>query len=321
MQRYVAYLAGRSEGNIVSHGLGDWFDIGPNRPGASQLTPIPLTATAFYYECARTLARIALHLGNNADALRYENQAAQIKDAFNGKFFSADAGVYATGSQTAQALPLVLGLVEPERRVAVLDALVRDVRGRGNAITSGDVGYRYLLRALADGGRSDVIFDMNNQSEKPGYGYQLARGATSLTEAWDAAPHASQNHFMLGQIMEWFYHDLAGIRPDENGPGFKNIILHPSPAGDITWVKASHRTARGIISVEWHRENGMFSYAVTIPPNTTATVFVPASDAASVRESDRPAARAPGVKFLRMEAGAAVYTISSGTYRFSALQP
>jgi hypothetical protein len=321
MQRYVAYLAGRSEGNIVSHGLGDWFDIGPNRPGASQLTPIPLTATAFYYECARTLARIAMHLGNNADARRYETQAAQIKDGFNRKFFNADAGVYATGSQTAQALPLVLGLVEPARRAGVLDMLARDVRGRGNAITAGDVGYRYLLRALADGGRSDVIFDMNNQSEKPGYGYQLARGATSLTEAWDAAPHASQNHFMLGQIMEWFYHDLAGIRPDENGPGFKKIILHPSPAGDITWVKASHRTARGIISVEWHRENGMFSYAVTIPPNTTATVFVPASDAASVSESDRPAARAPGVKFLRMEAGAAVYTISSGTYRFSALQP
>jgi alpha-L-rhamnosidase len=93
----------------------------------------------------------------------------------------------------------------------VLDAIVRDVRNRGNALTAGDVGYRYLLRALADGGRSDVIFDINNQSDKPGYGYQLKKGATSLTEAWDAGRGSSQNHFMLGQIQEWFYHDLAGI--------------------------------------------------------------------------------------------------------------
>ena len=126
-----------------------------------------------------------------------------------------------------------MNLCEPTNRAAVLDAIGRDVRARGNALTAGDVGYRYLFRALAEGGRSDVIFDLNNQSEKPGYGYQLKKGATSLTEAWDARPFSSsQNHFMLGQIQEWFYHDLAGIGVDPTGPGFKKILIRPQPACD-----------------------------------------------------------------------------------------
>ena len=119
--------------------------------------------------------------------------------------------------------------MDPTNRAAVLDAIVRDIRARSNALTAGDVGYRYLLLALAEGGRSDVIFDMNNQSEKPGYGYQLKKGATSLTEAWNAGRGSSQNHFMLGQIMEWFYHDVAGIGGDPAGPGFKKLSSARNP--------------------------------------------------------------------------------------------
>ena len=126
----------------------------------------------------------------------------------------------------------------------MLDALVRDVRAHGNGTTAGDVGYRYVLRALADGGRSDVIFDMNDQSERPGYGFQLARGATSLTEAWDANPRSSQNHFMLGQIIEWLYGDLAGIAPDPAFPGFKRVRIRPQPVPGITWARAAHESPR-----------------------------------------------------------------------------
>jgi alpha-L-rhamnosidase len=157
------------------------------------------------------LARTARLLGKEDDAKQYETLAKDIRAAFNAKFFNPSTGTYATNSQTANAMPLVLGLVEPENRPSTLEAIVKDVRDRGNALTAGDVGYRYLLRALADQGRSDAIYDMNNQSDRPGYGMQLKRGATSLTEAWDANPGSSQNHFMLGQIDEWFFHDLAGI--------------------------------------------------------------------------------------------------------------
>ena len=188
-------------------------------------------------------------------------------------------------------------------------------RTRGNALTAGDVGYRYLLRALADGGRSDVIFDMNNQSNKPGYGMQLAKGTTSLTEAWEPA-RSSQDHFMLGQIQEWFYHDLAGIQNDPGGAGFKKIIIPPQPVGDVTWAKASYNSIRGKIVSDWKRDGEKFILNVTIPANTTATVFVPAKSADDVMESGKPAAQSDGVKFLREENGRAVFEIASGQYEF-----
>ena len=272
MRRYVAYLASRAQGDIVDYGLGDWYDLGPKPPGPSQLTPIALTATAIYYEDHLALAKI-----------------------FNRRFLDSERALYATGSQTAQAMPLVLGLAPEEHRARVLEALVRDVRAHGNGTTAGDVGYRYVLRALADGGRSDVIFDMNHQSERPGYGFQLARGATSLTEAWDANPHSSQNHFMLGQIVEWFYGDLAGLAPDPAFPGFKRVRIRPQPVPGITWVRASHESPRGHMSVAWRWDGATFSLDVELPPNTSAEVRMPGRDASrvSVIESGRHSFSAP----------------------------
>lgn len=316
MKRYVAYLSTRADNNIVSHGLGDWYDIGPRRPGIAQLTPVALTATAFYYYDARILARVAALLGMADDAKQYEELAGQIRAAFNQKFLDTRNNQYATGSQCANSIPLVMGLVEPKNRSAVLEAVVRDVRQRGNALTTGDVGYRYLLRALAEGGRSDVIFDINNQSHKPGYGYQLKMGATSLTEAWNADHRSSQNHFMLGQIMEWFYHDLAGIGDDPTGPGFKKIIVNPQPVGDLTWVKASFDSIRGKIISHWTKAEGVFNLSITIPPNTTATVFVPARSADEVTVDEVIAARSVGVKFLRQERDRAVFEVDSGQWVF-----
>jgi hypothetical protein len=321
MKRYLVHLGSRADHHLVDFGLGDWYDIGPGRPGIAQLTPIALTATAFYYDDARIVARVAELLGRPDEARQYQELAAQIRTAFNQAFFDPAKDRYATGSQCAEAIPLVMDLADPARRPAVLAALVKDVRDRGNALTAGDVGYRYLLRALADGGHSDVIYDMNNQSEKPGYGYQLKRGATSLTEAWDADPRASQNHFMLGQINEWFYHDLAGIQGDRAGPGFKRIIIRPAVVGGLTWVKASFDSVRGRIASEWHRDGTQLTLQVTIPPNTTATVHVPAPDPAAVLESGRRATRSAGISFLRMEDGAAVFAVGSGVYIFTTTMP
>ncbi len=273
MRRYVAYLRGQLHGGLLTHGLGDWYDLGPKPPGSAQLTPVSLTATAFYHEDLATLARFADLLGRGAEAVAFREEAAQVKADFNRAFYDAARGSYATGSQCANALPLVFGLVEPAERPRVVAALVADVQAKG--LTAGDVGYRYLLRALANAGRSDVVFALNNQSEKPGYGYQLAKGATSLTEAWDARRGSSQNHFMLGQITEWFYHDVAGIQPDPAAPGFGHVIIRPAPVGDLTWARASYDSVRGPISVHWQREGRDLTLAVTLPPNTTATIQVP----------------------------------------------
>jgi alpha-L-rhamnosidase len=193
---------------------------------------------------------------------------------------------------------------------------VRDVEGRDYGITAGDVGFRFLLQALAQGGRSDVIYKIINRDDKPGYGYILKKGETSLTEAWDANPNSSHNHFMLGQIIEWFYQDLCGIDSDPVGPGFKKIIIKPSPVGDLKWARASYDSIRGKITSDWKRDGDRFTLKVTIPPNTTATVFVPARSADGVTESGKAAAKSNGVKFLRQENGQGVFAVESGSYVF-----
>jgi alpha-L-rhamnosidase len=317
MQRYMDYLASRAEEHILDEGLGDWYDVGPERSGVSQHTPPPITATAFYFQDAVLMSRFALLLGKQADAARYARLAEELRLAWLGKYLNAD-GTYATNSQCANSLALVMGLAEPNDRVAPLEAIVKDVIARGYAVTAGDVGFRYLLLALADGGRSDVIYQLINQDDKPGYGYQLKRGATALTEAWDANHNSSHNHFMLGQIIEWYYETLVGINvhPTEP-PGFKRILIKPTPVGDLTSARAAFSSVRGRIACGWTREGDQFTLDVTIPANTTATVYVPTTDAAYVAEGGEPARNAAGVRFVRVEGDRAVYEIDSGTYRFT----
>ncbi len=307
MKRYATYLGHTATNNIVSHGLGDWYDIGPERPGVSQLTPIALTATAHYYADVATLAKAAKLLGR-PDAGELETRAGEIRSAFIAAF------PMPTNSQCAAAVALTMNLIESTNRTMVLNALVRDVREKG--LTAGDVGYRYLLRALAENGRSDVIFEMNNQSDSPGYGYQLKMGATSLTEAWNADRHSSQNHVMLGQINEWFYHDLVGIGGDPDGPGFKRIIIDPQPVGDLTRAQATYKSIYGPIAVRWERDDDRFTLKATIPANTTATVFLPARDGAGVKESGVPAQLSGGVTLRRQQDNRAVFQIESGSYIF-----
>jgi len=125
----------------------------------------------------------------------------------------------------------------------------------------------------------------------------------------------SGNHLMLvGDLVTWLYENLAGIRPDPAQPGFKHIVMQPTPVGDLTFVKASHESPYGEIASDWKREGDRFNWSVSIPVNTTATVYVPTSSAAPVKEGDLPAAQAPGLKYLRLESGRAVYEIGSGTY-------
>jgi len=307
MRRYVAYLAGKASSGIISYGLGDWYDLGKKPPGKAQLTPIALTATAFYFRDLQILQQTAHLLGREDEAAAYARQITDERAAFNGAFYSASDHRYATGSQTADALPLVFGLAGPDDAPGVLADLVADVRNHKSALTAGDVGYRYVLRALADGNRSDVIFDMNNRSDRPGYGWQLVHGATSLTEAWDAGPRSSQDHFMLGHIMEWFYSDLAGIQQQDDSVAFQHIRIKPSPVGDVTWARATYDSVRGPIKSSWRIDGKRFTLDVTIPCGCDALIYVPGSQ----MEADS------GAKYLRDEAGYTIFAVQSGRYSFT----
>jgi hypothetical protein len=327
MRRYVAYLGGKAQDHMLSYGLGDWYDIGPGAPGESQLTGKSVTATATYYEDLVAMAKIAAALAEGdharefaADSERYAAEAEAVKTAFNAKLFHPETNSYDRGSQTANAMPLALGIVPEDKRKAVLDNLVADIRKRDNHVTAGDIGFQYVIRALSDGGRSDVLYDMLSRTDSPSYGYQLAKGATSLTEAWDTNPASSQNHFMLGHGEEWFYRGLAGIDLEMSRAAPQKILIRPEMVGDIAKASASYDSALGPIASSWTRAGNTATMKVTIPPGAEATVSLPAKDAAMVSESGKPLSAAPGISNVRVEKDRIACTVGSGEYNFDIQQ-
>jgi hypothetical protein len=172
------------------------------------------------------------------------------------------------------------------------------------------------LRVLDDNGRSDVIYDMNSNDAVPGYGYQLNRGATALTESWQAYENASNNHMMLGHLKEWFYSGLAGIRPAKNAIAFKEIEIRPQPVGDVTAAKASYVSPYGLIVSDWKKTNTGFELMTVIPANTTAVVYLPATQISSVTESGQLLGKQKNIQLLKIENGQALIRVGSGSYNF-----
>lgn len=279
MRRWVDYLTSRSEGNLIDFGLGDWYDYGDFRAGFSRNTPVGLVASAHYYMGAHYAAKAAAMVGEEADRERFTALAEAIREAFNAKYLDPETNQYGTGSQCSNALPLFLEMVPEERREAVLKNLVADIRAHKTRLTTGDVGNRYLFQTLARNGLNELMCEMHNHWEAPGYGFQLQYGATTLTEQWDPRQGSSWNHFMMGQIDEWLFRSLLGIQPDPNGRGYQQVTIAPNPVGDLLWAKGSINTLYGELKVAWERDVlDRFTLHVTIPANCRASILLPGEE-------------------------------------------
>lgn len=318
MKAYVDYLTSTSQDHLVNWGLGDWLD--ESAGGGGRRVPVIQTSTAAYSYYSRIISQTASILDRKEDARRYGDLAETIRNKLNKNYMDAGTGLYAKDSQTAQALPLALGLVPDDKKALVLDQLISNILGpRRSHISTGIVGALYLFHALMEHERDDIAWAMMTQKDYPGWLYMIHQGSTSIWEAWNG--DASRNHPTFGCVGFWFYQGLAGIRPDPAAPGFKKIIIHPAVVADLTWAKARYDSIQGPILSDWKREGAHFTFNITIPANTTATVFVPSKDVTLVVESDNPAISAEGVKFLRAQNGVAVYTVESGAYRFQSTLP
>jgi len=316
MQRYFTYLESRATNEILSEGLGDWYDLGPEKPGAAQLTPPEFTATAFYFYDALTMAKVARVLGRHTEAKYYSKRAESIKAAFNRRFLDSKRGVYSTGSQAANAIPLAMGIVPTGFKSVVLSNLVASIEANDYGPTAGDVGFRFVLRALADNDKSDIVYKMVTQSNKPGYVYQILLGETTLTESWDANLTSSHNHFMLGSVIEWLYHDLLGIQPLESAPGFKEFVIKPSVLNEIVAASGFYESVRGRIGVSWTNSPGRYKLRVQIPPGSKANVFVFNNGRGTVKVVNPVTRAASHPKRIQTSGKYVVYRVSSGLYEF-----
>jgi hypothetical protein len=316
MKRYVAYLSGMADKNILSHGLGDWYDLGPEFPGEAQLTPKKVTATAIYFYDITLLSKMAELTGEKEDAAYYAKLAEEVRISFNNEFLNPETKVYSTGSQTAYSMPLYYRMVDDSIRSAVVSNLLKSINENNNALTAGDIGYRYLLRVLEMEGQSQLIFDMNSRRDVPGYGFQLSKGATALTESWAALKYVSNNHLMLGHLMEWFYSGLGGIRQQQGSVAYRKIIIAPEIAGDLKWAESSINTQHGRISSAWNIEDENLIMKIHIPAGCVALVEIPQPDPEKITESGVKLADSKELNILNTKGDKTMCEISSGDYIF-----
>jgi alpha-L-rhamnosidase len=315
MVQYVEYLEKKSDHHILKYGLGDWYDLGHLNPGVSQLTPAGVTSTAIYYYDLKLLAQMAKVLNKEQDIKRFSEWSEKVKTAFNVKFFQPETNVYASGSQTAMAMPLSFGLVDEKIKDNVVKNLVDSILVHNKALTAGDIGFHYLVETLVKNGQSQLLFDMNNRDDVPGYGFQLKHGATALTESWMANRISSNNHLMLGHLMQWFYESLGGIQQEENSVAYKNLIIKPTVVGDISSASAHFQTPYGKVETDWKMKNKVFDLKVTIPANSSALVYLPVTGRSWVTEGGFNQ-ESTDVVFIEKNNNYLIYKVGSGKYDF-----
>lgn len=309
--RWLDLVAKSSPDGLIREGLADHESLEP--------TSVPALVTPLYHETALMASRLAGLRGRRADEVRYRDLAAFIAAAYRSEVLGSAAGRYEAMTQAGLAVALGLGLIPDEEAAAAFDALVAKVSTAGGPrLATGIFGTKFLLDVLSRRGRSDLAWSLVNGKGFPGWGHMLERGATTLWEHWEFSDDTySHNHPMFGSVSEWLFAWVAGIQPDPAAFGLDRIVFRPQPVGDLTWAKARVRTVRGEVRSEWRLDGRRFVLDVTVPANTSATVYIPGTDPAAVREGGAPAASAEGVFFRGLEAGSCIYAVGSGRYEFS----
>ena len=328
-EAWTDYLAGKTKDGIVTYGYwGDWsppsaysLEGSMGSSAVSKTTPLQLMSTGYLYYCARLVSQMAEILGREGDKSKYDALAQTTAAAFNRRYWNDAVGAYGNNDESANSFALFLGLVPEKQIPRVVESLVKDVKAANGHLTTGNLCTKYVLEALVTHGHSDVAYEIVTQKTYPSWGFMLENGATTLWERWEQVTGGgmnSHNHGFKGSVGAWFYKYLGVINTDPQGPGFKRIIIHPYPVGDLTWVRSEHTSMYGVIRSAWRKEGKTFQLKVTVPVNTTATVYVPGSDVSHVAEGGKPAARAAGVQWVRNENGAVVFEVGSGDYEFTA---
>jgi alpha-L-rhamnosidase len=278
----------------------------------------PPMITPLYCESARMLSRLARTLGKEKEADEFDRLSENIRIAYIEKFLAPGTGVVASGIQGVQAFALFLNMLPARERPAALAHLVRDIKNKHNGhLTTGIFGTRYMLDVLSREGHAEIVNNMVNLRDFPGWGYMLEQGATTLWEHWQFRDNTfSHNHPMFGSVSQWFYNWLGGIEPAIDAVGFDTFTFQPQFLENLDWVRCTYQSIRGPITCDWKREGNRVALDLHIPVNTTATVYVPASRIEDITESGKKIGKAMGVTFLRMDKNRTVLKVDSGSYKF-----
>jgi len=322
IQRWLEFLESKSKNDMLVRWGGQWDFLGdwlwPGAKGVNGDT----RETLFFNNCywiynLKTAAKIADALGKNDAAEKYRQRAEIVRQVVHKEFFDPNENGYVNNFQAYLAAALLVGLPPEELQPKVFKRFEDEILiHRKGHFWGGITGGYFIVKNLLEFDRSDLMFEMATKEDYPGWGDMLRKGATTVWEAWDGRNSLLHSSYL--HIGAWFIEGLAGIRPDPEGPGYKRFIIKPSviKGYPLDWVKARFESSYGTIRSEWRIRNGKLTLNVTVPPNTTGTLYIPTNNPKSIQEGGQPLSKTPGIKHLRDEKGRAVLEIQPGRYNF-----
>jgi alpha-L-rhamnosidase len=316
-------------GTSLGNPWGDWLNV-------NETTPVEFIDTCYHALDCALMAEMAEAIGRPLEAANYRARRAKTQAAFAQAYLKAD-GTLAVETQSAYVLALWVGLIPEKQISAAATTLAARIARNDHRMATGFLGTRSLLPALSAHGQHDLATRLFQSRKFPSWGYEVSNGANTVWERWDSytvehgfnGANGKQNsamnsfsHYAFGSVMEWAYRVLAGI--DTDGPGYRRIVIRPrspTPGSNpeqtpIHWVKAHYDSINGRIASAWKLEGGAFTLDVTIPANTTASVFLPAATPERVSEGGAPLAKAAGIRSVAATGDALKVEIGAGSYRF-----
>jgi alpha-L-rhamnosidase len=321
MTRWVEYCRAHSTGLLRDKDrgsdYGDWLSIKAD-------TPKDVIGTAYFAYSTHLLAQAYQAVGDRDHAQKYQKLFQDIAAAFNKAYVGRDGQIQGN-TQCCYAMALKFELLPEKLRPLAAQHLVEDIKARQMHLSTGFVGVSCLLPMLTQAGETGTAYSLLLQDTFPSWLFSVRQGATTIWERWDGwTPDRgfqdpsmnSFNHYSLGSCGEWLYDTVAGINWDPDHPGYKHIILRPTPGGGLTQARATIGSVYGPITSRWKLEDGRFSLDVSLPPNTTATLYLPPNAGDQVLESGKPVDQVEGVRLIRREKRTAVFELASGSYAF-----
>ena len=318
MKKYMDYLENEvADDNMITSGqMGEWGEM-----TIYGTTPVVLVETTAYYQFARTMSEIAKVLEKPDDQQHYFLLAEAIQKAFHRNSICCnEKNLYGNGTQSGYGCVLYSGIVLEKNRAETAERLVKAIKAADYHLTSGEVGLKQVFGALAENGRSDIIYKMVTNKTMPSYRYFLEKGLTTLPEYWNfedlwGSVARSLNHAMMGHVKEWFTRYLAGIRRQETA--YRTVLIKPAVIDVLTEVNGAVDTIHGLIVSNWKRnpENDSITMEINIPIGVSAFVQVPL-----LKEGQRVTCNGKSVAVTQTEDNyqALSEILNSGMYRIAA---
>jgi len=332
MKAWVDYMTSQSRDNLWNTGShwGDWLFYSPSVDdgGRAAVTDKYLIAQCFRAHSTQLLIDAAAILGKTGDVSHYTDLLRNIKEAFNHEYVTP-GGRLVSGTQTAYVLALQFDMLPENLRDQAVERLVQNIKNYNNHLTTGFLGTPYLCHVLSRFGKTGVAYKLLLNETYPSWLYPVKMGATTIWERWDGIKPDSSlqtpdmnsfNHYAYGAIGDWMYRVVAGINTETDGAGYKKIRIQPYVEKDLSNASASLLTNYGMVSSSWISVDGKLELNVEIPANTTASIYIPAKNEASVTESGKPLNAVKDLQVKGSVPGFVVVTSGSGKYWFTVKQ-